>query len=81
MSGNLLQDASHPEPDTYNAVHVSGSNRVLLRNNTAYGSARRAIEIVGGTGMTVTGTRWRALGTGGVQAPTTGNVLSDNLAL
>jgi nitrous oxidase accessory protein NosD len=76
---NTLQDAGHPAPNTYNAIQVTNSNRVVMRGNIVYGSARYAVEITGGTGMTVTGTRWRSVGTGGVNNGATNTVLSDNL--
>jgi hypothetical protein len=79
VTGNLLQDAGYSTPNTYNALHVTGSNRVIARNNIAYGNARYAVGIVGGAGMTVTGTRWRSIGTGGVSDGATSSVLADNL--
>lgn len=81
VSDNILQDAGHGAANTYDAIYVTNSNRVMLRNNTMYGSARYAVSITGGTGMTVTGTRWRALGTGGVNNAATSTVLSDNVQL
>jgi hypothetical protein len=79
VTGNLLQDAGYLTPNTYNALHVTGSNRVIARNNIGYGNARYAVGIVGGVGMTVTGTRWRSIDTGGVSDGATGTVLADNL--
>jgi hypothetical protein len=79
LTENVLQDAGHPTPNIYNAVHVINSNRVVMRDNIVYGSAQYAIGITGGTGMTVTGTRWRSVGTGGVSNGATNTVLSDNL--
>src|SRR6185312_3125089 len=37
VSDNLIQDAGHPTPSTYDAIYVTGSNRVLARNNIVYG--------------------------------------------
>jgi lysophospholipase L1-like esterase len=74
VGGNLVQDASYADAGTTapqsDAVSVTGSNRVLVRDNTAYGGARYAVAIGGGAAMTVTGTRWRSV-RGGV----------DNLAI
>jgi hypothetical protein len=66
-------------PNTYDALRVTGSNRVVARNNVAYGNARYAVGIVGGGGMTVTGTRWRSIGTGGVSDGANATELADNL--
>jgi hypothetical protein len=81
VTDNLLQDAGHSLANSYDAISVNGSNRVIMRNNTAYGGARYAVGITGGTGMTVTGTRWRSLGTGGVSDGATGTVVFDNVSL
>jgi hypothetical protein len=85
VSDNLLQDASYLAPNTHNAINVTSSDptlpshRVTMRNNTAYGGARFAVNIDGGSGMTVTGTRWRSLGTGGMGNRPTDTVESDNM--
>ncbi|MFF5296560.1 right-handed parallel beta-helix repeat-containing protein [Paractinoplanes globisporus] len=79
VSDNLIQDAGHPTPSTYDAIYVTGSNRVLARNNIVYGGARYAVNLTGGTGMTVTGTRWRSVSPGGVNNAATGTVQSDNV--
>ncbi|MFC7549292.1 right-handed parallel beta-helix repeat-containing protein [Plantactinospora sp. GCM10030261] len=81
VSGNLLQDAGTGSPNAYNALQITNSNRVVARDNTAYGTAKYAVDITGGAGMTVTGTRWRALGTGGVRNGGTNAVLADNVPL
>lgn len=81
VSGNLLQDCGRSTPDTYDALAIVDSNRVLVRDNVVYGGARYAVDITGGTGMTVTGTRWRAVGTGGVRDRAGGTVSSDNFAM
>jgi nitrous oxidase accessory protein NosD len=77
--GNTLQDASYTNANVYNALHITNSNRVLVRDNVVYGSAKAAVAITGGTGMTVTGTRWRALTAGGISDQATGTVKSDNV--
>jgi nitrous oxidase accessory protein NosD len=85
VSDNLLRDAGYGTPNTYDAIYVTSSNpalasnRVTARNNTVYGSARYAVYLDRGTGMTVTGTRWRSLGPGGVQDLASGTVRSDNI--
>ncbi|MEJ3746201.1 right-handed parallel beta-helix repeat-containing protein [Actinomycetes bacterium KLBMP 9797] len=66
VGNNLIQDASHAEagtatPPQSDAISVAGSNRVLIRDNTAYGGARHAVAIDGGAAMTITGTRWRSV--------------------
>jgi len=81
VSGNMVQDAGRAAANTYDAIRVTGSNRVIIRDNTAYGGARYAVSIDGGSGMTVTGTRWRSLGTGGVSNAATNTVLADNVQL
>lgn len=81
VTDNLLQDAGHSAANTYDAIYVTNSNRAILRNNTVFGSARYAVGITGGTGMTVTGTRWRSVGTGGINSAATNTVLSDNVQL
>lgn len=78
VAGNILQDASYMNANVYNALHITNSNRVMVRNNVVYGSAKSAVAITGGTGMTVTGTRWRALATGGISDQAIGTVKSDN---
>lgn len=70
---NLLQDAGR------DAVAIESSNRVLVRDNTAYGGARHAVRLAGGGGMTVSGTRWRSIGSTGIADGATGTVLFDNM--
>ncbi|MEJ3746202.1 right-handed parallel beta-helix repeat-containing protein [Actinomycetes bacterium KLBMP 9797] len=87
VSNNLIQDASHAEagtttPPQSDAIHVDGSHRALIRNNMVYGGARYAVNITGGTGMTVTGNRWRAINGGlAIGGGTAGPILADNLQI
>jgi len=67
--------AAAVSPKDYGA----GSNRVLVRVNIVYGAARDAVTRVGGTGHTVTGTRWRSITPGAVNNGGSGTVLADNL--
>lgn len=79
VTGNTVQDAGRAAANTYDAVSVVNSNRVLVRATIAYGTARYAVAIPTGSGMTVTGTRWRSMGTGGVNIAAPSAVQSDNL--
>lgn len=79
VTENTLQDAGHSAPNTFDAVYVTASHRVVVRDNTVYGSARYAVNLAGdGTGMTVAGNRWRALVTGGVNDGARNTVSMDN---
>jgi nitrous oxidase accessory protein NosD len=80
VTGNTLHDAGRATPNGYDAISVRNSNRILIRDTIAYGTARYAVAIPTGAGMTVTGTRWRSMGTGGVNIGAPGAVQSDNLA-
>ncbi|GAA0939541.1 hypothetical protein Vau01_087870 [Virgisporangium aurantiacum] len=81
VTGNILRDAGRATANGYDAISVNTSNRILVRDNTVYGTARYAVAIPTGNGITVTGTRWRSLGTGGLNVTAPGAVQSDNLAL
>jgi nitrous oxidase accessory protein NosD len=81
VTDNLVNDAGHSAANTYDAVSITGSNRVQVRTNMVYGSARYAVNIDGGTGMTVAGNRYRSVGTGGVVNAATNSVVSDNLQI
>ena len=81
VSGNMLRDAGRAAANGYDAISVRTSNRILVRDNTAYGTARYAVAVPTGTGITVTGTRWRSMGTGGLTVTASGAVLSDNVGL
>ena len=81
VSNNLLQDAGYTLGNTVDAISITGANRALVRNNTVYGSARYAVAISGGTGMTVSGTRWRGTSPGGVNDGATTTILADNAAI
>jgi hypothetical protein len=76
---NIVQDASFGTSNTYDAISIQTSNRALLQGNVAYGTARYAVTISSGVGHTLSGTRWRSLGTGDVN--TTGATVteSDNI--
>jgi lysophospholipase L1-like esterase/nitrous oxidase accessory protein NosD len=81
VTDNTLQDAGHTAANAYDAVYVTNAHRVIARDNLVYGSADYAvrIRITGGTGMTVSGTRWRALDRGGLYSQATNNnVYFDN---
>jgi hypothetical protein len=80
VTGNILHDAGRATANGYDAISVRNSNRVLVRDNIAYGTARYAVAISTGNGMTVAGTRWRSLGTGGLNVAAPGAVQSDNVA-
>jgi parallel beta-helix repeat protein len=75
---NIVQDASYGASNTYDAISVQTSNRSLLNGNVAYGTARYAAVISAGGGHTLIGTRWRSLGTGGVDTTVT---TSDNASM
>ncbi|WP_157546690.1 right-handed parallel beta-helix repeat-containing protein [Hamadaea tsunoensis] len=82
VAGNIIQDAGHTRPaNSVDAISVLNANRAFVRDNTAYGTARYAVAVTGGVGMTVTGNRWRSLATGGVNNGATGTTLADNLGL
>ena len=92
VSQNLLLDAGYavtkPETQTIDAITVKNANRAMIRNNTAYGSARYAVAITvdkanfTATGMTVTGTRWRVLtGSTGILDQAANTILADNIGL
>ncbi|MEU7654255.1 right-handed parallel beta-helix repeat-containing protein [Micromonospora taraxaci] len=81
VAHNTVSDAGYQTPNTYSAIDVMGSNRVTVRDNVAYGNAKHAVAINSGVGMTVTGTRWRSMGTGGISNGATGTVLADNVQL
>lgn len=82
VADNIIQDAGYTRTaNSVDAIRIDSANRAFVRNNTAYGNARYAVSISGGVGMTVTGTRWRSLATGGVNNGANGTVLSDNLQL
>lgn len=78
VSDNLLQDAGAEQAGTRAGLLVEDSNRVTVRNTTAYGSARHAVQVTGGVGMTVTGTRWRSIAGEGVDVPSPDVTLADN---
>ncbi|MBQ1032485.1 right-handed parallel beta-helix repeat-containing protein [Micromonospora sp. C97] len=79
VAHNTVSDAGYQTPNTYSAIDIVGSNRVTARDNVAYGNAKHAVAINSGVGMTVTGTRWRSLGAGGISNGATGTVLADNV--
>ncbi|MBE1491011.1 right-handed parallel beta-helix repeat-containing protein [Plantactinospora soyae] len=87
VSNNMIQDASQAEagtttPAQSDGINVDGSNRALIRNNTIYGGARYAVNITGGTGMTVTGNRWRSTSAGlNIGSGTASPILSENVAI
>jgi parallel beta-helix repeat protein len=78
---NIIQDASYGASNTYDAISVQTSNRSLLQGNVAYGTARYAAAISAGVGHTLMGTRWRSLGTGGVNTTGATVTVNDNLAM
>jgi hypothetical protein len=79
VSNNIVQDAGYAAANTYDAIRVNNAHRVLVRSNIVYGGARYAVAIVSGSSITVTGTRWRSVGTGGVSDGGVQTVLSDNV--
>jgi parallel beta-helix repeat protein len=79
VSDNLVQDAASLNTNKFDAIHVSASNRVVVRDNLAYGNARYAVNITAGTGHTITGTRWRSLATGDINDTANSTVKSDNI--
>jgi parallel beta-helix repeat protein len=78
---NIVQDASYGASNTYDAISVQTSNRSLLNGNVAYGTARYAAVISAGGGHTLIGTRWRSLGTGGVDTTGATVTTSDNASM
>ncbi|MFD0524457.1 right-handed parallel beta-helix repeat-containing protein [Paractinoplanes durhamensis] len=64
ISGNIVQDPGYgwtnAADKVYDGVSVTTSNRVVVKDTVVYGSARWAVDVATGSGMTVTGTRWRA---------------------
>ncbi|MGC4747530.1 right-handed parallel beta-helix repeat-containing protein [Micromonospora sp. DT201] len=80
VNNNMMLDAGRSAAKTIDAISVIDSNRVLLRDNLAYGSTRYAIGVTGGVGMTATGTRWRGL-KGGVDSSAPNTVYADNASL
>ncbi|MGC4747531.1 right-handed parallel beta-helix repeat-containing protein [Micromonospora sp. DT201] len=78
---NTVQDASNDVRNTLNAINVINSDRVLVRDNLVYGSAKYAVGISTGAGMTVSGTRWRSMGTGGLNVTAPNATLADNIGL
>jgi nitrous oxidase accessory protein NosD len=85
VTDNTIEGASYLTPagtTKKDAISVAGANRSLIRNNLVYGGARYAVTITSGTGMTVTGTRWRSIEQAtGISNAATGTVLADNVGL
>lgn len=80
-NSNSIFSSSRGNTNTYDAVYVDpAANRCFIRDTVCEGGGKAAVNVVGGTNHTVTGTRWRAMGTGGVINGGTGTVLSDNVA-
>ena len=82
VSGNFLQDAGYGAAAA--AVVVHNGSRALVRDNIVYGGAHPAVAITHDTvekrnGMTVSGTRWRALDYGRVVEDARGTQLYDNV--
>jgi hypothetical protein len=78
---NIIQDASYGASNTYDAISIQTSNRALLQGNIAYGTAKLAVKISAGVGHTLMGTRWRSLGTGGVDTTGATVTVNDNLSM
>ncbi|MGP8938855.1 phage tail fiber domain-containing protein [Enterobacter soli] len=81
-SDNSVNNSSRGSANTYDAVYIDPTaNRIQLRNTMCVGGGKYAVNVAGGINHTVTGTRWVAMGTGGVNNAGTGTVLADNVSM
>lgn len=80
--GNTINNSSRGSTNTYDAVYIdSATQRIILRNTMCVGGGKAAVNVVGGAGHTVAGTRWAAMGTGGVVNGGSSTTLLDNVAM
>lgn len=81
-NANSINNASRGSTNTYDAVYIDNTTqRIILRNTICVGLGKAAVNVVGGAGHTVMGTRWAAMGTGGVVNGGSGTTLGDNVAM
>lgn len=80
--GNTINNSSRGSTNTYDAVYIdSTTQRIILRNTMCVGGGKAAVNVAGGAGHTVAGTRWAAMGTGGVINNGSSTTLLDNVAM
>ncbi|WP_312767305.1 right-handed parallel beta-helix repeat-containing protein [Enterobacter soli] len=80
--GNSINNSSRGNTNIYDAVYVdTTTSRIFIRDTVSVGGGKAAVNIAGGAGHTVAGTRWGSMGTGGIINNGSSTTLLDNVAI